>query len=122
MRMHEGAPTMTLLAEPILASEVADRYEVIDPAAVRAFLAARPHLAALLAEAPNRIAAFFPRAPLQLECQVDPDDSSEILLIRVMTNLPAAAANRQLDALDEQWYLDLSLTVRRDALLTLGAL
>lgn len=113
---------MTLLAEPILTAEVADRYEVIDPAAVRAFLAARPHLAALLAEAPGQIAAFFPGAPLQLECQVDPDDGTETLLIRICTNMATQPVLAKMDALLDAWYLDQPLTVRRDTLLVLGTL
>lgn len=113
---------MTLLAEPILTPEVADRYEVIDPAAVRAFVAARPHLAVLLAEAPDQIAALFPNAPLQLECQVDPDDGTETLLIRVCTSMATQPALTKMDALLDAWYLDLPIGVRRDALLTLGTL
>ncbi|MDZ4719892.1 MAG: hypothetical protein SH847_15690 [Roseiflexaceae bacterium] len=58
---------MTLLAEPILSAETAERYEVIDPTAVRAYLASRPALANVLEDAPQQIARFFPDAPLRLE-------------------------------------------------------
>jgi hypothetical protein len=113
---------MTLLAEPILTADTAERYEVIDPAAVRAYLASRPHLVALLEEAPAQIARFFPDAPLSLACQVDPDDNTETLIIRVRTNLVAAEANQREDELLDAWILDLPYPVRRDVLITLGEL
>jgi hypothetical protein len=111
---------MTLLAEPILTADTAERYEVIDPAAVRAYLASRPHLIALLEDAPSHIARFFPGAPLQLDIHVDPDDGTETLLIRIRTNMETAEALRRDDDLIETWYLDLPYAIRRDALITLG--
>jgi ABC-type nitrate/sulfonate/bicarbonate transport system substrate-binding protein len=112
---------MTVLAEPILTLAVADQYEVAEPIEVRAFVAARSHLASFLAEAPEKIAQFFADAPLKLEHQIDPDDNSELLILRVCTDLDVAAALGQMDSLLDAWYLDLPLDVRRDAVVTLGA-
>ncbi len=111
---------MTLLAEPILTADTAERYEVMDAAEVRAYLASRPHLITLLEDAPQQIARFFPNAPLRLEVHVDPDDGTETLLIRIRTNMETAEALRRDDELLESWYLDLPYAIRRDALITLG--
>jgi hypothetical protein len=113
---------MTVLAEPILTTEVADQYEVVEPTEVRAFVAARSHLASLLAEAPEKIALFFPGAPLRLEVHVDPEDGTETLLIRIRTNMETPAVIERLDALTEAWYLDLPYESRRDAIVILGEL
>lgn len=110
---------MTLLAEPILSVDVADRYAVRDPADIRAYVAARPHIAPFLEEAPDQIAVYFPDAPLTLEYQIDPDDGRELLILRVQTNQEPQAALAALTQLDT-WYLDLPQDVQRDALVTLG--
>jgi hypothetical protein len=111
---------MTLLAEPILTAETAERYEVIDPAAVRAYLAARPALADVLTEAPNEIARFFPNAPLRLETHTDPDDGSETLVLLIRTTLEANTAIDRLTELDNAWWLDAPQAARRVLLITLG--
>ncbi len=88
---------MTLLAEPLLRVEVADQYEVRDPVEIRAFVAARPHLVAFLEEAPRQIARFFPTAPLLLEYQLDPNDGSELLVLRIRTKQESRVALETLD-------------------------
>jgi hypothetical protein len=107
---------MTLLAEPILSADTAERYEVIDPAAVRAYLAARPHLIALLEDAPQQIARFFPDAPLRLEVQIDPDLGTMLLLLGIGTRALVEEALTQMEHLLERWYLDLPYDVQRDVL------
>ncbi len=113
---------MTVLAEPILTAEVADQYEVVEPTEVRAFVAARSHLASLLAEAPEKIALFFPGAPLRLEVHVDPEDGRETLLIRIRTNMETPAVIERMNVLLDKWYLDLPYDIQRDVMVILGEL
>lgn len=110
---------MTVLTEPVLTLAVADQYTVRDPAEIRAFVAARPHVTTFLEDAPHQILRFFPDAALLLEYQVDPDDGKEMLLLRVSTDHAPADALIRLDGLLDAWYLDLSLAIRRDALVVL---
>jgi hypothetical protein len=111
---------MTLLTEPIMTAETADRYEVIDPAAVRAYLASRSALASVLEDAPQQIARIFPNASLRLETHTDPDDGSETLVLLIGTTLEANTAIDHLTVLDEAWWLDMPRAVRQALLITLG--
>lgn len=110
---------MSLLTEPVLTVGVAEQYSVRDPGELRAFVAAHPHVASFLHEAPQQIAAFFPGAPLQLEYHVDPDDGTAMILLRIRTDHAPTDALARLNGLLDAWYLDLPLAIRRDALVVL---
>ena len=97
-------------------------YAIIDEATVREFLAQRPALSRVLAEAPARIARLFdPGYSLRLEVFRDPEspDNSELQLLIVScieTEAEWEEADRRVHTLYESWLESLPRAVTSDFL------
>jgi hypothetical protein len=101
--------TTATLAEPAARGVGAlDAYQLVDAEEVRAFLAAHPFIAALLAEVTAQLPRFFPGAPLRLEVGYDPEghDPPVLILYVVVAGWELAAARAAMDRFDDEWWLD----------------
>ena len=101
--------TQTVSATNSVAS-VADLdrlFSIDDRQQVHAYLARHSHLVPLLVDAAAAIRRYFPQDDtLRLEVIDDAETKTEQLYAIVRTSLPSDEAERQLDRLDEEWWLD----------------
>lgn len=110
----------TQAVETLKPLEVLDAYTLRNPSEVRAFISQRPHLRALLREAPREIAKFFPGAPLSLEVICDPDsDGHGELVLSIRTQISGRQAFETMKAFDREWRAAHSREARQGLLVTL---
>jgi hypothetical protein len=83
-------------------------FQATDPDRVRAFLSQRPLLRALLVEASDVLPRYFPIGTTSsLDVAQHPESGSRPeLVLRINPPLPMSEALKQLDRLDEDWWLD----------------
>jgi hypothetical protein len=81
-------------------------YAVRRPLQVSSFLLRHPPLTGIVTEAQSRIAEHFPQADLILEVRKDPEVTREELFIFIRTALVPDDALERLEALEDDWWLD----------------
>lgn len=93
----------------------ANAYTLRRPGDVYDFLEREPSAPALVREAYERIREHFPQDEIFMEVLADPESPIEKeLLISISTSLQPDEAIRSLDAFDDGWWLDASITSPAD--------
>ena len=97
---------MTLILEDA-DHKVPVHYIALDPEPVKRYLAARPHITALLSEAREPLEkAFGHNARVSLTVTKHPESAEgEYLVSRIETSLPPKQASATLDVFDDTWWL-----------------
>jgi hypothetical protein len=79
-----------------------------DAVAVKHFFDRFPHLMATLVGAIVKLRSHFPGAPIEIGVMTETDEEGEgahaVLLVRVLTRLPATEAVARLNDFDVQWW------------------
>jgi hypothetical protein len=91
-----------------------------DFAAVRAFLAARPEIASVLSEALAVVSRYFGENPtITLRVEDDPDEPRRSIVAYIRTTLSTREALDRLSQLKADWWLDATVGMREDIVLSL---
>ena len=88
-------------------------FDFRDASAISSFLQTNPFLSDVLLGAYYSASKWFGNnTPLALEVFSDPDEGYDQLFLLIRTQLPADDAQQRLDALYDDWWLDVIPTVQ----------
>jgi hypothetical protein len=95
--------------------QITDKYTLLEPTSILAYLTQHKNLTFALLEAEKQIRKIFPHEKLTLKIGHDPEISQpEKLWIIINTQLNADTAFDKLKQLDQNWWLDASDLVNND--------